>query len=136
MAPHRRVSLSNFFDTAKVPTDDMPTYEEDSARRAHEGIRLLHIAAGWKPLPPDWLSLTPEEKKKAVDKAHYALLNPFKDSVQIHDEWCAQREAEGWRRGDRYDEDLKTHPDLVHYNDLPVERQLKDRMFQLFVLGY
>lgn len=43
-----------------------------------------------------------------------------------HDRWCAERTRSGWRYGPVRDNDKKTHPSLVPYDELPESEQDKD----------
>lgn len=45
----------------------------------------------------------------------------------VHDTWARRRRAEGWRYGDRRDDDARTHPGLVAYADLPESEKAYDR---------
>ena len=59
-----------------------------------------------------------------------------------HDTWAAGRIAEGWRYGPRRDDALKTHPDIIPYEELPEEEKEYDRRTSLstikliYKLGY
>jgi RyR domain len=44
-----------------------------------------------------------------------------------HEVWARLRMDQGWRPGPRRDEDAKTHPSLVPYDDLPEEEKEYDR---------
>ena len=44
-----------------------------------------------------------------------------------HDHWALQRMADGWRYGERRDDEQKRHPDLVPYDDLPESEKEYDR---------
>ena len=44
-----------------------------------------------------------------------------------HDNWAKARIAQGWRWGERRDDEKKTHPDLVPYAELPDEEKDYDR---------
>lgn len=44
-----------------------------------------------------------------------------------HDMWAAKRIAEGWRYGEKRDEDHKLHPCLVAYAYLPEAEKAYDR---------
>lgn len=65
-----------------------------------------------------------EEMEKAVALMH--------DEVETiaglnHDVWSAKRAAEGWRYGEKRDDDLKLHPCLVAYAHLPESEKAYDR---------
>lgn len=48
---------------------------------------------------------------------------------RLHDAWARKKLQQGWKYGPVKDEALKTHPDLVPYEDLPEEKKELDRMF-------
>lgn len=43
-----------------------------------------------------------------------------------HDVWAASRISQGWTYGEKRDDDLKHHPCLVDFDDLPAEEQAYD----------
>ncbi|MBQ1723983.1 MAG: Ryanodine receptor Ryr [Muribaculaceae bacterium] len=45
----------------------------------------------------------------------------------VHETWAQQRFAEGWVYGPKRSDDLKTHPCLVPYDQLPDEEKNYDR---------
>jgi len=52
---------------------------------------------------------------------------------QLHESWCAQKFADGWRYGDVKDPDKKTHPCLMPYAELPTLQRRKDALFSAVV---
>ena len=44
-----------------------------------------------------------------------------------HDQWASKRYAEGWTWGEKRDDDAKTNPTLVPYDDLPDSEKEYDR---------
>ena len=50
-----------------------------------------------------------------------------------HEEWMKSKLAGGWVYGKEKNIVKKTHPCLVPYNELPVEEQVKDYIFQLAI---
>jgi hypothetical protein len=44
-----------------------------------------------------------------------------------HDIWAEQRIAEGWSYGEARNDEAKTHPDLVPYDELPDSEKEYDR---------
>lgn len=44
-----------------------------------------------------------------------------------HEVWAQQRMAEGWTYGEKRDNDRKTHPDLIPYEELPESEKEYDR---------
>ncbi len=59
-----------------------------------------------------------------------------------HDVWAQDRIREGWRYGPRRDDEKKTHPCLVPYEDLPESEKEYDRrmgrelLAVLYAMGY
>ena len=59
-----------------------------------------------------------------------------------HDKWSKQRIKERWRYGPQRDDNARTNPDLVPYNDLPASEKEYDRKLAmetlkaLIALGY
>lgn len=51
-----------------------------------------------------------------------------------HDNWAAQRLAEGWTLGPKRDDEAKTHPCLVAYAELPESEKEYDRVTALETL--
>ena len=45
----------------------------------------------------------------------------------VHDVWAGSRIAEGWPYGEQRDDQLKTHPCLVPYEELPETEREYDR---------
>lgn len=52
---------------------------------------------------------------------------------QLHENWCNYRRNEGWKYGDVKDVDLKTHPCLLDYSQLPADQKLKDQLFSAII---
>lgn len=59
-----------------------------------------------------------------------------------HDIWAQQRLDQGWKYGEKRDDDRKLHPCLVHYDELPEEEKDYDRntalqtLKAILALGY
>lgn len=80
--------------------------------------------AEWE-LAPDW------QRHSAINgvKAHIdsGLLMQPEDS---HISWKKQKESEGWVYGQVKDVELKTHPCMVDYSQLPNSQKAKDYLFR------
>ena len=48
-------------------------------------------------------------------------------SKNVHDVWAETRIKQGWKYGERRNDELKTHPCLVPYEELPEEEKEYDR---------
>lgn len=61
-----------------------------------------------------------------IEMVQYISLTP----AQMYHNWCEFKMNEGWRYGEFKDEESKTHPCLVPYDELSKEQQQKDIIFQ------
>ena len=77
-----------------------------------------------------------ETKKKyipqPIDIIDVKLPNGLKHLVEemsknVHEVWSEARMKQGWRYGEQRNDELKTHPSLVPYEDLPDEEKEYDR---------
>jgi len=50
-----------------------------------------------------------------------------------HNSWMKEKEDAGWVYGEEKNEELKTHPCMVPYEDLPQKQQSKDYIFAAVV---
>jgi hypothetical protein len=48
---------------------------------------------------------------------------------QAHESWLAEKAATGWTYGPVKDEQAKTHPCFVAFEQLPPDQQAKDALF-------
>lgn len=57
-------------------------------------------------------------------------------SRNVHEVWAATRMAQGWTWGPERDDDMKRHPCLVPYDELPEEEKVFDRNTSLETLRF
>lgn len=69
-----------------------------------------------KPVNTDDIKL-PEELEQLAEKI----------AENVHEVWSAGRMAEGWKYGEKRDDEAKTHPCLVPYEELTEEEKEYDR---------
>ena len=104
---------------------------EDIARVAHEINRAYCAGIGdasqlsWEGAP-DW------QKASAISGV-IAHLSGQLSPEQSHENWLAQKTAEGWTYGPVKNVELKQHPCFVPYNELPQEQRVKDYLFKAVV---
>lgn len=74
--------------------------------------------AKYKPQPIDTTDVVlPVELKQLVEEM----------SKNVHEVWAETRIKQGWTYGEQRNDELKTHPCLVPYEDLPEEEKEYDR---------
>lgn len=96
---------------------------------AHETNRAYCQALGDESIPawedaPDWM------KQSAFDGIAYHLQNPDCTPEDSHKNWMAQKTRDGWVYGKEKDAQLKMHPCMVPYDQLPFEQRVKDYLFK------
>lgn len=101
------------------------------ARIAHEVNRAYCASIGDHSQPkwedaPDW------QKDSAMNGVEFHLNNETTPE-QSHKNWLKQKVEDGWIYGPVKDPDLKLHPCMVPYENLPVEQRTKDYLFKAVV---
>lgn len=48
---------------------------------------------------------------------------------EAHESWLRDKEINGWRYGTRKNPELREHPCMVPYDELPMEQRMKDYIF-------
>ena len=48
---------------------------------------------------------------------------------EAHNSWMQRYFDMGWKYGEKYDPEVKTHPDLVPYKELDLREKVKDEVF-------
>lgn len=71
---------------------------------------------------PEW------QRESAVVEVQFHLDGDHPASAG-HDSWMRQKTAQGWVWGPVKNADIKTHPCMVPFEQLPVEQQAKDYIF-------
>jgi hypothetical protein len=79
---------------------------------------------------PDW------QKESAMNGVRYHLENPDSKPSDSHNNWMAEKKADGWVYGEVKDPEKKEHPCLVEYEELPKDQQAKDSLFIAVVRSF
>lgn len=104
----------------------------DIAKVAHE-INKAYCEALGDASQPTWEEAPTWQKESAIKGVEFHLENPDVGPSEIHDAWSNLKIAEGWVYGSVKAPDLKQHPCLVPYLDLPLEQRVKDFLFRQVV---
>jgi predicted ThiF/HesA family dinucleotide-utilizing enzyme len=92
------------------PWEQLPEALKDANRQQSSRIQYLLKTAGYRISPlQDW----------DADKLMFAETEIEKMACLEHDLWRKAKEADGWIYGEQRDENKRTHPDLVSWDDLP-----------------
>ena len=85
-----------------------------------------HTQPSWEEAP-DW------QRESAIAGVKFRIENPDVTPAQMHENWMAQKVAEGWVYGTVKDPVAKTHHCMVPYEELPEEQKYKDALFSAVV---
>lgn len=101
----------------------------DIARVCHEANRAMQMIQANPAIPvsPVWDELDMETRLSALHGVTEALHGTTPE--ESHQNWMDFKLERGWKLGPVKDEVKKEHPLLVPYSTLPVEQQLKDKLF-------
>lgn len=98
------------------------------AHICHEVNRAYCLSIGDSSQPhwseaPDW------QKSSARNGVEKILNGEIKAPEQSHESWMAEKVAAGWTFGPEKNPELKQHPCMVPYAELPAEQRVKDALF-------
>lgn len=105
---------------------------EQVARVAHEVNRAYcqalsdYSQVAWEDAP-QW------QRDSALLGVMLHKNNPDAGPQASHESWMAQKVADGWVYGPEKKPELKQHPCMVPFNQLPPEQQAKDFIFRAVV---
>lgn len=78
---------------------------------------------------PSWADAPDWQKNSAINGVNFHLDHPDALPSQSHDNWLAEKVADGWKYGPIKDPAKKEHPCCVPYDQLPPEQRRKDALF-------
>lgn len=111
---------------ASPPQTD-PVIVETCARAAHEANRAWCLANG-DDTQPSWEG-APEWQKSSARNGVRGVLERGNTPEESHQGWLDEKLATGWTWGPVKNPELKQHPCMVPYAELPPEQRAKDHIF-------
>lgn len=102
------------------------------ARVCYEVNRAYCGATGDNSFGP-WNSAPVWQKTTVITGVKYHLTHPGATPESSHESWLAEKARTGWVWGEIKDPELKTHPCIKPYNELPMAQQVKDHLFRAVV---
>lgn len=126
-------NLTVISEEDKASLDDI--WNESIANFAHEINRAYCEAIG-DTSQPSWIDAPEWQKASAINGVKFHLDNPNSKPEDSHENWMAQKLAEGWVYGETKDPELKTHPCIRPYWELPQHQRVKDHLFIAVVNGF
>lgn len=69
------------------------------------------------------------QRDSAVKGVEFKLNNPNATPSDQHDSWVIEKISTGWKYGPVKNAEIKEHPCIVPYSELPLEQRIKDHLF-------
>jgi hypothetical protein len=94
---------------------------------------LIHNITSHIPRPdgslvPLWCDLPNEHKQHASEAVDEIMNSPSRTAEELHNLWMEPLVKNGWTKGE-HNFDLKQHPSIVPFNELPESEILKDELW-------
>lgn len=96
-------------------------------------INIAYCFAIGEAAPSPWDQLSEGSRASQIAGVEFVIANPEAGPDAQHVSWMTAKQADGWVYGEAKDEDLKTHPALKPFSELPLETQVKDSLFSATV---
>ena len=77
----------------------------------------------------NWAEAEQWQRDSAIKGVQFKLDNPNAGHDAQHNSWMQEKVNDGWVYGEVKDAELKTHPCIVPFNELPEFQQKKDALF-------
>jgi hypothetical protein len=106
--------------------------DEDIARVVHQANGALQAIQGDSCPSAPWDAVTAELRAGTIEGVRRARSG--ETPRELHESWADRKRDLGWIHGPVKDEERKTHPCLVPYDDLPAGQRDKDALFFHIVL--
>lgn len=81
----------------------------------------------------EWDEAPKWQQDSAINGVKFHLDNPDADDAASHNNWLAEKIAEGWVYGPVKDAEARVHPCMVPFESLPMMQQKKDALFRAIV---
>lgn len=102
------------------------------AKVCHEVNRAYCESLGDRSQLP-WAEAPEWQRESAVQGVIAHMTNPEMTPEDSHNAWCGHKIKDGWRVGPVKNPEIKEHPCLVEYSQLPQEQRAKDYIFRAVV---
>lgn len=108
---------------------------EQIAKICHEANKAYCESVG-DMTQSHWDECAQWQRDSAVAGVSFTRQNPNTTAEDQHIAWCNHKVADGWVYGAEKNAELKTHPCLVPYGDLPEFQRVKDSLFRAIVKAF
>jgi hypothetical protein len=104
----------------------------DTAKVCYEANRTYCATLG-DISQPSWEDAAHWQRDSVIAGVRFHLANPGAGPEASHENWVAQKDAEGWVWAQFKNPVKKEHPCMVPFHSLPPEQQAKDVLFRAIV---
>ena len=104
-----------------------------AARIAHEVNRVWCREATKDDSQLPWKHAPQWQKDSIIAGVRAVQLNPGMTPELSHLSWMSRKESDGWKYGPEKNPDLRTHPCMMPFSDLPFAQRAKDEVFLTIV---
>lgn len=109
-------------------TNELMEAVRTTARVCHEANRAWCASLG-DTSQPAWEDAPAWQRDSAINGVVFHLKNPEAGPSLSHSNWLKEKVDAGWVWGPIKDPELKQHPCIVPYAELPHSQQMKDALF-------
>lgn len=81
----------------------------------------------------NWDEASDQIRESTINGVETLINNPEMTPEESHKNWMEWRGENGWIWGEVKDEEKKTHPNMVEYDELPDTEKIKDFIFHSIV---
>jgi len=117
-------------ESSTLPAEDVVLV----AQIVHEAIRAYQAALSEAAAEP-WEDAEDWQREATLSGVGFVLEHPDAPACAQHEQWMADKLAQGWRYGAVKDAGRRTHPSLVPYTELPESERRKDALFRAVAIA-
>jgi hypothetical protein len=117
--------LTNYTEDLSAPEHDMTRI----AKVCHEVNRVWCMMNG-DFSQPSWTNAPQWQIDSALLGVQFHMDHPDAGDAASHNSWLTQKINDGWSYGETKDPELKQHPCMVPFEELPEFQQKKDALFR------
>jgi len=100
------------------------------AKAIYEATRLEAEWSKRSVVPEKWQDRDGKFREQFIRTVqNYLAMDKLPTPEEAHVNWMKRYLLMGWKYGEKRDQGLKTHPDLVPYDELPKDEKDKDAIF-------
>lgn len=98
------------------------------AKACHEANRIW-CQANDDDTQKHWSDAEDWQRDSAIKGVQFRLDNPDAKEDSQHNAWMKDKIEQGWYYGKEKNAELKSHPCIIPFNELPEFQQKKDKLF-------